>query len=257
MDVSAFLTSLPFPFEPAVHRAAALGFRWVDVVALAERPGSHSDDLADAGVLVACAALGRDLPDGVALDAPSASHRRDAVELVRRQIADAAQLGATRAYLVPGLDGTAQGLERFTESCQLAADFAGQRMVRLCIEHIPGRALPDVGAVLDWLDRVGHANLALLLDLGHCLISKEDPAEAVRQAGTRLGYVHVDDNDGQGDLHWPLLTGALTEATLREFLASLKTTGYQGAVSLELNAKLSGPEEALQNGKALLEQLGK
>src|SRR5437762_1171210 len=116
MDVSAFLTSLPLPFEAAVRRAAELGFRWVDVVA-----------------------------------------------------------------------------------------FAGQRMVQLCVEHIPGRALPDVTAVLNWLDRVGHANLALLLDLGHCLISNEDPAGAVRQAGARLGYVHVDDNDGKGDLHWPLL----------------------------------------------------
>jgi sugar phosphate isomerase/epimerase len=257
MDVSAFLTSLPFPFEAAVRRAAALGFRLVDVVALAERPAGHFEVLADAGLRVACAALGRDLPDGAALDAPSLPRRREALDLVCRQIADAARLGATRAYVVSGMDATATGLERFTESCQLAADFAGARMVRLCVEHIPGRALPDVAAVLNWLDRVGHANLSLLLDLGHCLISKEDPAGAVRQAGARLGYVHVDDNDGQGDLHWPLLTGALTEATLTEFLASLRTAAYEGAVSLELNAKSAEPEEALQSGKALLERLGR
>jgi sugar phosphate isomerase/epimerase len=257
MDVSAFLTSLPLPFEVAVRRAAALGFRWVDVVALAERPASHLEVLADAGLLVACAAVGRDLPDGVALDAPSASHRRDAMDVVRRQIADAARLGATRAYLVSGTAAPAAGLDRFTESCKLAADFAGQRMVRLCVEHIPGRALPDVAAVLNWLDRVGHANLALLLDLGHCLISNEDPAGAVRQAGARLGYVHVDDNDGKGDLHWPLLTGALTETTLTEFLASLKTSAYEGPLSLELEAKLARPEDSLQNGKALLESIGR
>src|SRR5262249_38415015 len=135
------------------------------------------------------------------------------------------------------------------------ADFAAGRMVRLCVEHIPGRALSTVAATLAWLKEAGHDNLFLLLDVGHCLLSGEDPAAAVAQAGSRLGYVHLDDNDGAGDLHWPLLTGRLTEGVLRSFLAALNANGYDEALTLELNPGNADPVGALKQGKELLEQL--
>ncbi|HXG11267.1 MAG TPA: sugar phosphate isomerase/epimerase [Gemmataceae bacterium] len=255
MHLSVLLSSLPLDFEPAVRRAAGLGFRYVDVVGLADRPGAHLEALADSGLLVCCAAVGRGLPDGQTLDAASVEMRRAALEQMKRQVADAARLGATHCYLVPGIDAGVEGRLRFTEACLALADFAARRMVRLCVEHVPGRALPTVAAALEWLEEVGHDNLALLLDIGHCLISGEDPAEAAERAGTRLGYVHLDDNDGAGDLHWPLLTGQLTEGALRSFLAALSTIGYGGALTLELNPANPDPEGALREGRELVQRL--
>lgn len=255
MFVSAYLTSLPLPFEEAVRAAAALGFGHVDVVALTQRPASHLDALAEAGVVVSCAGLGVGLPEGQTLDAEDAGARRAALETVRLQIADAARLGATHGYVVPGRDATPAGLERFQEACVLLADFAAGRMVRLCVEHVPGRALPTAAGALAWLDEVGHDNLALLLDLGHCLISGEDATEVVARAGRILGYVHCDDNDGAGDLHWPLLTGRLTEEGLRRALGALRAAGYDGALTLELSPKSGDPRAALRDGKELLGRL--
>ncbi len=252
--VSVLLSSLPLEFGPAVRQAAALGFTHVDVIALADRPAEHLEVLAEAGVLVACASVGRGLPDGCTLDAAAPETRRTALELCKRQLADAARLGATHAYVVPGKDGDRDALVRFADACRLLADFAGQRMVRLCIEAIPGRALATASATLDWLNEVGHPHLALLLDVGHCLISRENPAEMIRRAGPRLGWVHFDDNDGAGDLHWPLLSGRLTEAALAETLAALHAARYGGALTLELNAGNPDPVEALRAGKALLER---
>jgi sugar phosphate isomerase/epimerase len=174
---------------------------------------------------------------------------------MRRQIADIARLGATHAYVVPGTDDSAAGLARFAEACRLLADHAASRMVRLCIEHVPGRALPTAATVLRWLEAVGHPDLRLLLDVGHCLISGEDPAEVIRQAGQRLGYVHLDDNDGENDLHWPLLTGRLTHGSLKATLAALRQVGYEGALALELHASNQEPAENLRQGKVLVEQL--
>src|SRR5437764_383609 len=71
---------------------------------------------------------------------------------------------------------------------------------------------------------------------GHCLISGEDAGAVVRRAGGRLGYVHLDDNDGAGDLHWPLLTGRLTRRDLEGLAAALREVNYCGGVALELNA---------------------
>lgn len=252
--VSVLLSSLPLEFGPAVRQAAALGFTQVDVIALADRPADDLEALAETGVLVACASVGRDLPDGCTLDAAALEARRTALELCKRQLADAARLGATHAYLVPGKDDSREALARFADACRLLADFAGQRMVRLCVEHIPGRALATASATLRWLNTVDHPNLALLLDVGHCLISRENPAEIIRQAGPRLGWVHFDDNDGVGDLHWPLLTGQLTETTLTLTLAALRAARYGGALTLELNASNPEPVEALRAGKALLER---
>ena len=99
-----------------------------------------------------------------------------------------------------------------------------------------------------WLERVGHGNLALLLDVGHCLISREDPADVIGRACPRLGYVHLDDNDGAGDLHWPLLTGRLTERVLQATLAALAASGYRGALALELHPENPDPVGALGSG---------
>jgi sugar phosphate isomerase/epimerase len=252
LPVSAMLTSLPLSFAEGVRAAAALGFTHVDVVALTERPAEHLEALADSGLLVSCAALGRGLPEGHTLDAASVDVRRATLEAMKRQLLDAAQIGATYAYVIPGKDASADGLARFADACRLLAAYAGQRMVRLCVEHVPGRALPTAAATLAWLEQVADDNLVLLLDIGHCLITEEDPAAVIVQAGGRLGYVHFDDNDGVSDLHWPLLEGRLTEERLAAAIAALRAADYRGALALELNPDHGVPTEALARGKALL-----
>jgi D-psicose/D-tagatose/L-ribulose 3-epimerase len=128
-------------------------------------------------------------------------------------------------------------------------------MVRLCVEHVPGRGLATAAATLAWLDELRHDNLFLLIDTGHCLMTREDAADVVRRAGARLGYVHCDDNDGVGDLHWPLLTGRLTRDGLGALGAALRSVGYRGPLSLELNPTNTDPVGALREGKELLEAL--
>jgi sugar phosphate isomerase/epimerase len=153
------------------------------------------------------------------------------------------------------MDGSAPGLARFAEACHLLADFAAERRVRLCLEHIPGRALSSAAATLAWLEEVHHDNLYLLLDVGHCLITAEEPADVVRCAGPRLGYVHLDDNDGVSDLHWPLLTGRLTASTLEQVLGALRDMKYSGALTLELAAGNPEPIEGLRRSKQVLDQM--
>jgi sugar phosphate isomerase/epimerase len=251
--LSAMLTSLPLDFESAIRCVAELGFTHVDVVALAERPESHRAALAETGLIVACASLGRGLPEGHGLEVASLSAWQATVELVKRQIADAATLGATRAYLVPPTDSDLAALERFATGCSLLAGYAAGRMVRLCVEPVPGRALSSAALTLSWLETTALEQLSLLLDVGHCLITSEDPAAVIRRAGRRLGHVHLDDNDGVGDLHWPLLTGRLTRDVLINCVDALAESGYESALAFEFHAQLADPVAALREGKRLLE----
>jgi sugar phosphate isomerase/epimerase len=249
--LSALVTSLPLAFEQAVRCIDGLGFEYVDVVGMVDRPMSHREALAETKLVVSCAAVGRDLPGGVTLDATSAESRRIAVDTVKRQIDDAAGLGATYCYVTSGCDGSRQGLIAFAEACALLGEHARQRMVRLCLEHVPGRALPTAASVLNRLS----ANLYLLLDIGHCQLSSETPAEIIERVGDRLGYVHLDDNDGKNDLHLPLLAGIMSERDLQSTFTALGRIYYQGPLCLELNAGNEQPELRLREGRELVMRL--
>src|SRR5260221_11714400 len=98
---AAILPAAGLDFAAGLRRARALGFSAVEVVARVERPPEHFEALADSGLVVACAAVGFELPPGHTLDVPSVDVRRATVGAMRRQLADAATLGATRAYLEP------------------------------------------------------------------------------------------------------------------------------------------------------------
>ena len=232
--LSAVLTSLPLDFGTACARAAALGFSHADVDALADRPPAHFEALADSGLLVACAALGRDLPPGHGLDAPLVAVRRATLDFIKCQVADAATLGATRASLVPGTDASPEALLRFAEGLALLADHAARRGVRLCLEPAPGRALATAGAALDWVESSAVAGVSLLLDVGKCLRSAEEPAEVARRAGRRLGHVRCPA-DAAGEVLGRLLT-------------QLDAGGYDGALALALDPS---PADLLASWKAI------
>ncbi|MCB8958748.1 MAG: TIM barrel protein [Ardenticatenales bacterium] len=139
---------------------------------------------------------------------------------------------------MPTFDADPAALARYGASLQQLATAAAAHGIKVCIEHFPGRALPTAAATLAFIKGLGHDNLYLLLDLGHLQMSGEDPAAVIQAAGNRLGYVHLDDNDGVGDLHWALLDGVMTEASLGAALAALREVGYGGPLSLELSPRL-------------------
>src|SRR6266540_1789959 len=54
------------------------------------------------------------------------------------------------------------------------ADFAAGHGIKFCVEHAPGRALARARDALAFVEQAGKANLYLLLDVGHTLLSKEN-----------------------------------------------------------------------------------
>jgi sugar phosphate isomerase/epimerase len=242
--LSAFLPSLPLDFADAVRQATQLGFTHVDVVGLVERPIAHLEVLAETGVLVQCAVLGRELPANHGLDVADAAIRRKSLDLVKQQLADAARLGANSISIVPGANASAMALAYFAEVCTTLADYAAQRMLHLCVEPVPGSALPTVAATLAWLETVTHPNLYLLLDIERCLLNGEKPGECARRAGSRLGYVHLPDNQGQ-----------LMAPSMEAFAASLQPINYHGGAGLMLNPHAGGGLAGLLASKESAERV--
>ena len=248
MELSCCAWALTGSEEDALTALAAIGFRSIDVQAKTFVSSASRARLNDLGLSVSCLALCFNMKDGAALDSATPAARQAALDHCREALDHAAALGASTAYAVPGVNSAT--LPQFGEALGQVADFAAERAIRVGIEHFPGRALPTATATLAYLSRLNHPNLYLLLDTGHLQMSGEDPAAVIAAAGARLGYVHLDDNDGEADLHWPLRAGVLTEEALAATFAALARSLYDGPASIELSPQLPDPVAALAQSRA-------
>ncbi len=174
--VAAVLPPGPAEFVPAVHRAAAAGFAHVEVTALVERPAEYLDALADTGLFVACASLGQGLGAGCVAE------RRLLLARQKRQVLDAARLGARLVYLVPPAGAGEEVLACFTEGCSLLAEFAAGRMVQLAVLPVQGTCLAEAETALAWLERAEGVSLALDAPRAHDVL----------RAGQRLAHVRLE-----------------------------------------------------------------
>ncbi len=251
MYLSCCVWALTAHPEDVISDMRSLGFHRIDIrpdfldtVDVQALTGPHS-------LSVSSVAASFGVPEGAALESSEAGAREKGVAHVEKVAKSCAALGGKVVYLVPGKDDSPGTLSRYADSLQKAAERAAEHDVRLCIEHFPGTALPTAAGTLDFINAVDHPNLGLLFDIGHVQISGEDPVEIITAAGKRLDYVHLDDNDGHGDLHWALLDGVLTTETLRGTFSALQDIGYAGAVSLELSPQLDDPYQALKRSRQI------
>ena len=256
MYLSCCVWALTAPEEDVMSGMQSLGFRWIDI-----RPEFLTTSAAQAvaqarSLKVSSVAASFGMPENAALDSADAEARNSALAHVDQEVDHCAALGGNAVYLVPGADDGKAALARYADSLASAAENAAAKGIRLGVEHFPGTALPSAAATLEFINAIDHPNLGLLFDIGHIQISDEDPAAVIRSAGERLVYVHLDDNDGEGDLHWALLDGVLTTATLQDTFRALAEVDYAGAISLELSPQLSDPYDALKRSRQIVLDCG-
>ena len=242
--------------EPVVETLVTIkrtAFHSIDVEPDTLAAPGAAEKLRELGLKVSCVALDHHLPAGASLEADSSEQRRRAVSFLRQGLDKAGELGARAAYVAPG--ASSKRLDAYRTAVSELAEYAAGKGVRLCIEPVPGKALPGAKETLAFLEKAGHSNLYVLLDTGHALLAGEDLQEIVRAAGVRLGYVQVNDNDGRKDRHWALLDGRLKEADLVRMLAALSQVGYNGTLGLELSRKLPSLISSLAKNRNLLMRL--
>jgi len=251
MYLSCCVWALTAPQDKVISDMRSLGFKKIDIRPDFLEPEDLSTLEESPSLSFSSIAASFGVPEGAALESSSAGARAKAAGHVEEVVRQCAALGGNVVYLVPGKDDNPKTLNRYADSLAEAADRAAQHEIRLCVEHFPGTALPTAAATLDFINAISHPNLGLLFDIGHVQISGEDPAVVIHEAGERLVYVHLDDNDGLGDLHWALLDGVMTTASLRDTFRALHDIGYAGAVSLELSPQLKDPYDALERSRQI------
>ena len=249
MEISACLWGLPESPDLAIEKLAAVGIENFDV-----DPGFAETIQESAGpvrIKVTCLAAGHLMPPHAQLDSRRPDARIAAMEHVRGGVEEAGRLGAEAVYIGPPPNGGG-GLRVFEAAVSTLADDAASGGLRFCIEHVPGTLLETAGATTDLVRRVGNSNLYTLIDIGHCLIAGEDPAEAIADTGDRLGYIHFDDNYREDDLHLPLTEGVLEMDDVVDILAALARSSYKGALAIEGKNDLPDPVGAVAKSLEIL-----
>jgi D-psicose/D-tagatose/L-ribulose 3-epimerase len=85
--------------------------------------------------------------------------------------------------------------------------------------------LNTMAQAIRFVEDVGHPNCRIHLDTFHANIEEKHPGESIRAAGSRIGYVHISENDrgvpGSGHVAWD------------ETFDALVAIGYDGWLTVE------------------------
>lgn len=129
-------------------------------------------------------------------------------------------------------------LEKYDVYCCIENMFHSDTVHRHICPTIISRAKEIVRVCDECGDR-----FRICLDVGHAVLTEDDPAEYVRICGKRLVCLHTHDNDGINDLHTipfcaqgkpPKIEPMRIDWT--EFMHALKEVGYEGVLSFEIGA---------------------
>jgi len=157
--------------------------------------------------------------------------RAHALDEIKRSLELAERIRVDYAVLHLGAPGdrfTPTAFDHAYAAIQKIFAFAG---VRVLVENLPN----DIAR----LDRIREfKSVADLPDLGVCYDTGHARLEGVvaLDAGTGIGAMHIDDNDGTEDAHAPPFDGTLNWTV---FVEQLVTSKFRGPLILELSAGLS------------------
>lgn len=170
--------------------------------------------------------------------------RAAGLEGFRRLLEPFAMLGGEVMVIHPNhswADQTAEGASasrrRSRESLARAGDFARPYGLTVAVENMIAAGAPRPGATAaDLVEMIADCpdNVGICLDTGHAFLNGRDPAAEVVDAGSHLVALHVHDNDGESDRHWPPGRGRIDWP---RFLQALRTAGFGGAWTLEIMAR--------------------
>lgn len=192
--------------------------------------------------------------------------RTRALDLAHESVEAARQLGAGYVKFWPGQDGYDYPFQ---------VDYTTLR--RHAIEGIRdvARAFPDVTFAIEYklkeprnrlfwstaatsllaIEQMGVDNVGLVVDFGHSLFAKENPAEALTLAHSmgRLVDIELDDNYREWDDD--LTAGALHLVETLEFLHVVREIGWDKPLKLDLFPYREDPGDAVRESVATLRAL--
>ncbi|MGW7514097.1 sugar phosphate isomerase/epimerase family protein [Streptomyces sp. NPDC054796] len=179
---------------------------------------------------------------------PDPEARGARLGLLLKAVRVAADLGAHAVHCFSGVPpARTSGQDawaRLTAGMESLLDAARAVGVPLAVEPEPGHLVGDLAAFHRLRTALGEPEeLGLTLDIGHCQCLEPEPPDAcVRAAAPWLRHVQIEDMRRGVHEHLPFGEG---EIDFPPVLDALRTTGYEGLVTVELpRDSHAGPDRA-------------
>ncbi len=249
------------PYEEAIRRIAALGFRSVELIAWNSQALSEYYTTSRVRELRSLIDdLGLRLSEFVStapdMASPDPARREATVEQFRRFCAVAGELGTdtvntvsptpfalpapplkqlpvSQVWTIPvpeGLDWR-RNWEEFVATVQRVMEVVEGAGLRYAMEPHPYRYVSGAPGMLRLIDHVPSPALGINYDPSHTFPCGDMPHLAVSQLAGRVFHCHFSDNDALTNAHWRPGMGKID---WRALLKALHDTGFDGTVSIEL-----------------------
>ncbi len=154
-----------------------------------------------------------------------------------------------------------QNMDLYHKLESYAADYG----VKIALENMFGRdakldkIVPNVCSDAEefnrYVDALDPARFTACLDLGHCGLVGESAGAMIRQMGSRLGCLHIHDNDNFNDCHTLPYT---REMDWDDILRALGEIDYQGHFTFESDYFLGKfPDDLLPSCERFMHDVGR
>src|SRR6185436_13348216 len=167
------------------------------------------------------------------------SVQRFPIDRIKAYVDQGAFLGARNVLLVVGeyyWDGEVFPREAIWDiakaAVKSAGEYAGSKGLEVVLELEPFNEalLKDVNELVRFVKEIDHPAVRANADISHLHLSNASFDDVKKMTGL-IGHIHLSDCDGK--VHGDLPAG-MGVTPIKEYLAAIRDTGYDGTVSIEL-----------------------
>ena len=236
--------------EPALRDVAAAGYAGVELfdgnlIDYEDRPGDLRQLLEANGLQLVAVYSGANFIFAEILE--------EELWRIRRAAALAAKLDAEQLVVGGGAQrstGTSDGdYSRLADALDRVAGIAEEHGLRASYH-------PHLSTIVETPEQLecvmSSSRIDFCPDTAHLAVGGGDPAELIRRYADRISYVHLKDFSVDPFAFLPLGQGELDLAAI---LAELADAGYDGWITVELDAYDGAPGEAARASREHLERL--
>lgn len=177
---------------------------------------------------------------------PSAERRNVRVQHTLDCLKLANQLGCKNISVPPG--GPLAGMERkealrlFHRGLDSVIPLAENLGVKVLVEPEPDLLLENTPEFKEFIRDVRSSAIGINFDIGHFFCAGEDPSAAFEGLFDHVGHCHLEDI-ASDRRHYHLIPGK-GAIDFGRVLRTIRNTGYDGDISLELYTYADNPQEA-------------
>jgi xylose isomerase len=190
-----------------------------------------------------------------AMNHPDADHRREAIELTKEAAQTAIDIGCDEVVVWSAFDGYdypfqvdynakwQELIDAFRECCDAYPNVKFSLEYKPTDENTRFFTVPSTGAALLMAQEVNRVNFGLTLDVGHMLMSGENPGQSIAMVGRAGKLFGIQLNDGYTRLAAEdgLMFGSVHPRMAVEIMYQLQKANFTGHVYFDTFPQRSDP----------------